>query len=384
MTEILTHTPKTRRFNFRTATEFAAKERGVPVWRIGMEAMLLSLGSRRLPGTDYFLHGAWRPGLTWTERRSFVGLKANLALNQALNPPSTPESRERTRDKLQGDHLFQAAGLPVAKTLAVAAVVDPGRGHRWLSSPESVQTYLREPGALPCFGKPVHSSAGLGAVRLEAWEDDETLRLGDGRRVKALDLVTELWAKHSEGYIFAEIVHPHPDLARLIGPVIGTLRVVTLDAGSGPEPLYAVQKTPAPGATVDSLAGPIGGFAAIDLGSGRVLREQDRRRIGGVDLEKNSVTGIALAGEILPDFAAALKMAQAAHASLGDRGILGIDILLGDRGPVVNEANSNPHHSVYQIGMARGVLNPDFLPRLKEVRARFRQTTPPPKHCPLQ
>ncbi|RYI22150.1 MAG: hypothetical protein EON48_08185, partial [Acetobacteraceae bacterium] len=62
MNEILTYKPKTR-FNLQAAIEFAARSRGVPVWRIGLEAMLLSLGPRRFSGKEYFLHGAWRPGL---------------------------------------------------------------------------------------------------------------------------------------------------------------------------------------------------------------------------------------------------------------------------------------------------------------------------------
>lgn len=380
MTEILSHKPKTRRFNFRAAMEFAARQRGVAAWRIGLEAMLLSLGARRLSGTDYFLHGAWRPGLTWAERRSFVGTLSNRALNMA----STPEMLDRVRDKLTADRHFRAAGLPVAQIRAVAAAGNPGGDRRWLASPEAVLAYLHEPGALPCFGKPVHGSGGIGVVRLEGWEDDGCLRLGDGRRVEAGALVAEIWAKHSKGFLFTEIVHPHPDLARLIGPVIGTLRVVTIDAGAGPEVLYAVQKIPAPGATVDSTAGPIGGYASVDPASGRVLREQDRKRMGGLDIDSNAASGRAIAGEVLPDFAVALDCARAAHASLGGYGILGIDILLSDRGPLVNEANANPHHSAYQIATARGVLNPNILPRLLAVRARFRAVTPRPKHCPLK
>ena len=96
------------------------------------------------------------------------------------------------------------------------------------------------------------------------------------------------------------------------------------------------------------------------------------------------MSGLAIAGERLPDFAAALDLARAAHACLGDYGILGIDILLSDRGPVVNEANAQPDHSAYQIANGRGVLNPDLLPRLRAVRDRFRAVTPRPKHCPLK
>jgi len=384
MAEILTHKPKNRRFDFKSAMAFAATQRRVAAWRIGLEAMRLSLGSRRLSGEDYFLHGAWRPGLTWAERRSFVGTLSSQALNTALQPPKTAEMQDRVRDKLTADRHFREAGLPLAEVRAVAAASDPGGGHRWLASPEAVLAYLREAGTLPCFGKPVHGSLGIGAVRLEGWEDHDRLRLGDGRTVAAGDLVAEIQQKYSEGFLFTEIVHPHPELTRLIGPVIGTLRVVTLDAGAGPEVLYAVLKTPAPGAMVDSAAGPLGGFASIDLASGRVLREQDRRQMGGQDIEANKTTGRTIAGETLPDFAAALDHARAAHSSLGEYGILGIDILLSDHGPLVNEANANPHHSVYQIAMARGVLNPDFLPRLLAVRERFRTVTPRPKHCPLK
>jgi Sugar-transfer associated ATP-grasp len=384
MTQILTHKPTSRRFNFSAATQFAAQKRGVPVWKIGLETMRLSLGSRKLSGEEYFLHGAWCPGLSWAERRGFVGSMVNQGLNSALNPPGTPEHMRLTGDKLVGDRMFRAAGLPMPETRAIAAVSDPENGLRWLPGPEAVLAFLREPEALPCFGKPVHGSTGLGAMRLEAWEDADQLRLGDGRRVLARDLVAELWATYSEGYMFVEIAHPHPDLARLIGPVIGTLRVVTVNAGKGPEVLYTGMKTPAPGATTDGLAGPIGGYASIDSASGRILREQDRKQMGGVDLEANAVTGQRLAGQILPDYTPALDMARRAHEVLSGHGILGIDILLSDQGPMVNEANRNPFHSVYQIGMARGVLNPDLLPAFEAVRARFRSMTPRPKHSPLR
>jgi hypothetical protein len=355
----------------------------VSSFRIGLEAMLLSRGSSKLDGKDYFLHGAWQSGLSWAERRAFIGSFVNRALNQALNPVSTPESRAVIEDKLVSEQRFKAAGLPVVPVRAVAAAQDPGSGLRWLDGPEAILAFLREPDALPCFGKPVFSSTGLGAVRLEGRDGEGNLRLGDGRVVSPGDLVAEIWADWSQGYIFADIAEPHPELARLIGPVIGTMRVVTVDAGLGPEVLYAVLKCPAKDATVDSAAGPLGSVAAIDLATGRILREQDRRSLGGTDLPVNAVTGVPLAGEVVPDFAAGLEMSLTAHASLGDHGILGLDIFLSDRGPLVNEANSNPHHSMYQIGFARGILNPGLLPRLKAVRARYRQVTPRPKLCPL-
>lgn len=384
MSQILSRKPSGRRLNMQGAIAYAMQERKVSAMRLGLEALLMSRGRSGLDGKDYFLHGAWQPGLTWAERRAFIGYAANRALNEALNPVPTPETRALIEDKLATERRFIAAGLPVVPVKAVAAAKDPGSGLRWLDGPEAMLAFLRDPDALPCFGKPVSSSIGIGAVRVESRTPDGMLRLGDGRVVAAEDLVQEIWADWSEGYIFAEIARPHPGMARLIGPVIGTLRVVTVDAGQGPEVLYAVQKCPAKDATVDSAAGPLGSFAAIDLGTGCILREQDRRSLGGVDLAANAVTGVALKGQPVPDLADGLTMARAAHACLGDHGILGMDILLSDRGPMVNEANSNPHHSLYQTGFARGFLNPELLPQLTAVRARYRAVTPRPKLCPLK
>jgi D-alanine-D-alanine ligase-like ATP-grasp enzyme len=79
-----------------------------------------------------------------------------------------------------------------------------------------------------------------------------------------------------------------------------------------------------------------------------------------------------------------MEAALAAHRALPERGIVGTDIMLSNRGPVVGEVNSNPFHSVYQTAHARGFLNADILPKLKAVRARFAGSVPLPKDCPLK
>jgi Sugar-transfer associated ATP-grasp len=105
--------------------------------------------------------------------------------------------------------------------------------------------------------------------------------------------------------------------------------------------------------------------------------------MGGTRLDHFPVTGTAVEGAVLPDFHKAVELAVRAHRAVGDYGILGADILLSDRGPIVNEVNANPFHTVYQSAFSRGILNPDFLPRLRAVRARFRHVTPRPKLGPL-
>jgi hypothetical protein len=371
----LTHKPPGRRVDAGAATRYAAGQRGVSTWRIGWEILRLSYGAGGLSSDDYFLHGAWQPGLTWSQRKEFVGSSVNLALNRSLTPPRKEKADDAT-DKLAAAERFSMASLPQPRILAVAATEVPGSGARWLDGPEATLEFLMAPGCLPCFGKPVHESLSTGAASFVAVDDDGTIVFGSGQRVPPQDLVREIWDDYGRGFVFQELVRPHPGLASLIGPVIGSLRVVTIDDGRGPTPLYAVLKIPAAGAMVDGSAGPVGCAAAIDLETGGVLRLQDRRQMGGTSLDHFPVTGAKVEGAVLPDFAEALKLAVLAHEAIGNRGILGADILLSDRGPLVNEMNTNPFHAVYQSAFARGLLNPDLLPGLRAVRARIRDITP--------
>lgn len=383
MTQSLSHKPKGRQLNYGHAALYAAKQRKVSTWRIALEIFLLSRGPGRLTSDDYFLHGAWQPGLSRAERRAFVGSNVNRALNRALNPPVELGRHMILRDKLASRELFAKAGLPQPRCLAVASDRAPAEGLRWLDSQEALLAFLAEPASYPCFGKPVFGSTGTGAASLVGRDGDDLL-LGDGRRVTTGDLAAEIWRDHSKGFVFQELVQPHVDLAVWMGPVLGSLRILTIDAGSGPEVLYSNLKLPAAGAMVGSASGPLGCNAAVERETGRILRVQDRRQIGATDLQANPVTGQAAVGQILPDYAEAKRLAVEAHRALGDFGLVGMDILLSDRGPLVVEANSSPHHSSYQIGNARGILNQELLPKLESVRARFRDVTPRPKLCPLK
>lgn len=384
MSQNLSHKLTGRRFDFATATVAAAKHREVSPLRIAFETAVLRRLSGKLNSREYFTQGAWRPGLTWAERRQFIGKHVSVALNTAINPPPDRKALLRVDDKIVSGQFLVGHGIPMPRRLAVAAATDPDAGAPWLDSPEATLEFLRSPGVLPCFGKPAHSTMGLGAVRLMGLTDTGALIVGGGRTVTPEALVAEIWANHPRGYVFDELIVPHPDLAAQIGPVIGTLRIVTINSGAGPEVLYAACRGPAAGATVDSSAGQLGVMLAIDSVTGRILRMQDRTRLGGMDAPVNPVTGRDPVGEVLPDYPAALEAALAAHRCLPERGVLGTDIMLSDRGAVVGEVNGSPYQSVYQMAFARGLLNAELLPRLKAVRARFSGTVARPRLSPLK
>lgn len=303
----------------------------------------------------------------------------NAALNPAL-PKGTPSILV---DKLACHARFTAAGLPQARILAVAAREAPTTGEDWLRSSAATLEFLNRTDVLPCFGKPVHGRHSLGAVAIMARTEDGRLLLGNGREVDPAALVEEIWRDFDQGYMFQVLVRPHRDLAALFGPVIGSIRIVTVNKGDGPELLYAVQRAPAAGAMVDSSTGKLGTYAAVDLRSGQVIRAQDRRQMGATDLANNALTGARWPGADLPEFSSTVQIALAAHAAFPECGIAGSDLFVSDAGPVISEINVNPDHAAYQTGHARGFLNPEILPRLQAVRARFRNSGPQPRCLPL-
>ena len=99
-----------------------------------------------------------------------------------------------------------------------------------MHSAEAIASYLLTPGNLPVFGKPLAGSRSVGAVSIIKVQGD-LVELGDGRQVSALVLGNEIAAAFPKGYMFQELLRPHPEIERLSGPAVASIRVFTLWQG---------------------------------------------------------------------------------------------------------------------------------------------------------
>jgi hypothetical protein len=228
-----------------------------------------------------------------------------------------------------------------------------------------IEAFLAAEGRLPIFGKPIDASRSVGAASFISL-DGTTLTLGDGTKTSVSAIAAEIARDYPKGYLFQSLLRPHPQMERLCGPIVGTLRIVTLVGQNGPEPLYAVLKMPGPGAMVDGWASGRNGMALVDLATGTLIRGQMATNPAGTDQDTNPITGMRLPGAALPDWDRAVEIAKDAHALLTDTGMVGVDVILSDQGPVINELNSNPLASLYQRSSGRGLLNPEFKARFQE------------------
>lgn len=356
----------TRTVNLNDALVATSRARGISPVRVATEIIRLNLGRQRLTWKEYFLYGAHQAGLAPGDRAEFLGDGVMRAMNDALNQRPLGING-LIADKLLTNLVLTRCGLPVAGIRGVAVKNSIASPYPILRNPEDFGRFLRDQ-PLPFFGKPVQGSRSVGAVSVVGREA-ETLIFGDGSRTTISDFAAEAFRQFAGGYMLQDLIQPHPDLARIVGPVISSLRIVTVRVGAEIVPLYSAMKMPGAGQMVDDIVSLINTLCSVDLATGRIVRGQDACRLGGTEMAVNPVTGATLAGAGLPFWQEAKALALNVHAVFGNPGLLGTDIALTDTGPRVIEVNSYPLHGFYQKCFARGFWNADIAPIMTEALA---------------
>lgn len=372
MSSIFVTEAPSRNFDSAKALRWAAKRRGMSPMRLSLEILRSAIGRQRLKWNHYFLDGAWQPGLDATERAGFLGTAPLRAINRRLAVPGSGLSGLMA-DKVLTDMVLTRAGLPVAPIRAVASAVDAAGPNKTLLGHAALAAFLAET-PLPVFGKPVHASLSIGAVSIIGREGSDLI-LGDGRQVSIADFASEVLRLFPMGYVFQDLMTPHPDLERITGPVIASVRLVTLRLGGQIVPLYTCLKMPGKDQMVDCIASFVNTLAGVDHRTGTVLRGQDLRKMGGLDMAENPVTGMPLSGQVLPDWDKVLELGIATHRLLVRQGIIGADIAITPDGPRIIELNAEPGHVLYHRSFARGFWNSDIAPLVTQALAEVGHKT---------
>lgn len=355
------------KFDVARIMPWVARNYGVSQTRQLAEMARLAIPPYRMTPDEYVRYALFRPDLTMEDKRRFLSERAGVALNIRLSPPQARMSaiaafKHRSRWYIGG------AGLPMPEIRAIFLPEGPAGNLHHLPDAAAIADWLRSEGAVPCFGKPVDGTYSIGGAAIVGVEDGgKTLRLGNDTTIGTEEFAASVIANFRSGYLFQPILRMHPVLAPYCGTAAGSMRVVTLWSAGGPEVLYTGFKLPPLGGMVDGpTKGHPSAFGVVDPASGLLLRSQYNNRMNLEAVTHAPATGLPLEGLVLPDMAAALALACAAHRLFPTHGIFGADVILTDTGPVLNEMNISPTHSIYQRGADRALMNPDFAPRLQE------------------
>lgn len=345
-----------------------ARKYGISPFRQMKEMFWLRFGPGKIALAEYYANGLYEPDLPADDKREYVGRIGSWELNDRMSPAPLTETRAFVREKVMYTALLQRLGLPTTETQAVAVDGRSFGDIPALRSPQEARDFLLTRAEFPVFGKPCEGYASVGSVLLTGIEGDEVV-MGNDRRAPLEAFCREMFEDYPEGFILQKALEQHPDMTRVIGRSVGTLRMVTVRDEVWPRMLYTVWKVPSPDAMSDNFWQAGSMVARVD-DEGRVGLCRRGTGLDGHWIEEHPVTGERFDSVSIPHWAEARRVACEAHALFPEFGIIGWDMAITPDGPVIVEANDNPFHVLWQLANGRGIRNADFMPAFDAAAAR--------------
>lgn len=265
------------------------------------------------------------------------------------------------QDERKGIHaIINHAGLPLdANALKNKALFERACRAAGLPLPETISRSEQAGHHAALISKPMFGSKGKGVVRLVR-QPDGGLRSSDGAiTVVRGDISAWLARELAAGQIVQECLSVARDVAPISPGALPTVRAVTvLDERGVPEVtdcalrLSLDDARAADNFNIDNLVAP------IDLQTG-VLGTALRRVAGGfAETDVHPATGARIAGAVLQSLDVVKQLAVCAHRAFSqDFAVIGWDIGLSDRGPVLIEGNWNPGYNVLQLVQRVGLAD---------------------------
>jgi hypothetical protein len=285
-------------------------------WSVGDRALGSLVAALRLDGWSVAERGFISPEI----RAAGLSMRARKGVHRLLNPAAFPLGVSPLKNKTLFATHVAAHALPAPETFDAAL----GSLEAWLARRDAV------------IAKPSYSSRGRG-VALLVCDDPPAL----ARRLRPL---------LEAGGVVQEKATTHPDLADLSPGALPTLRVVTcLDEAGEPEVCAVVLRLGSGGPRpVDNFNA--GGLAVAIDQAGRAATAYRTSGSRVQVLAGHPVTGATISGLAIPDLDAARASAVRAHATLPPGWtVVGWDVGLTDRGPLLIEGNWNPGTDIVQL-----------------------------------
>lgn len=339
----------------------ARKQAGRKGFGVLLDLIRLSVAKRRVYDPERYFHfrlfeyGSSRSD----EMKAFLDHRDRSDMNTDANYLALKDHAVDQKQYLEA--VLRDAGVAVVHTQAILRSSGHACG-KILTSTDQAQRFLRTEAKYPAFGKPVDGSMSMGAANLECYlPQEDALQLSDGRQVPLEKFVEEALGHYGEyGYMIQTRLSQHPDLQAVVGDSISCVRVVSHRNDDGIRNLYAVWKISAQNSVADNIWREGNLCAAVDVVTGEVLRCRSGEGVDCQDIEQHPITGVPIVGLRLPDWNRVLEIVKDASTLMSYTDLIGWDVAMTDRGPVIVEGNTNPEHGLYQLANQEGLLSTDF------------------------
>ena len=349
-----------------------AKNYGVSPLRQTKDIFSMRFGSQKLGANEYYDLRVFDPAYDKKAKRAFLGQGGMNALNLEMNPDTLMDKKNFIGNKLMyTDHLRKSC-IPTTETQAFVLAGYNKDPNFVLSDVEAIVAFMRDKAQYPLFGKPMGGSLSVGSVKIDGMSEGQ-LMLGNGSRVPLEAFAKDVLEQYKDGYLLQTDLKPHQDMQGIIGDAIGSIRVVTVNDGSGLKPAYAVWKIPSPAAMSDNYWQDGSMLGLINISDGTVLNCHRGKGPSAELLEKHPQSQQSVVGFQVPHWTSVIENAIAAHELFPEFGIFGFDIAITEDGPVIMECNDKPNHMVYQYPARRGIQNQDLKPIWDSVIDRLKK-----------
>lgn len=311
-----------------------ARVTGKPVWRQILEQLWLSI-RYSIPPDKYYVFDLFRPERLANARHYILRYELKGGFHNLVHFHTRVIMRRSTKESLKDKLLFfrRCEKARVASPLVYLAATADGT-----FAPE---TYKAD--GLPARDLFIKPAKGKGGRGCEKWLHRDGRYEGPAGQLlteAALRAHILALAARRGRYLIQECLANHPDLMRF-GSGLTSLRITTCKTEPGGfEVTNAVLKMSlAAGSSVDNFHQG-GVVCRVDVATGEVGPAWDNWiKRPCVLHHQHPATGAAIAGMFLPCWPETVAMVAKAASLFPDRIMIGFDVAITDRGPVIIEGN---------------------------------------------
>ncbi len=350
----------------------ARKKFGKSLFSQISEMAKLSMGPGKLRPEEYYYYGLYDDSrYSYDQKARFLGKSAQDRIHFTCNDLAWWAI---AHDKL----VFYAtmAGLGF-RTPRIFAVYHPTRDFEsapGFATAEALAGFLRDGMSYPFFSKPVCGMYSVGVASVESYDGaNDSLVLHGGDAVPVEGFVEAVAPFFEQGYLFQERLVPDPDVARIVGTGMATVRVMVLTVDDEMEIYRVVWKIPANGNVADNFWRQGNMLGAVDPETGCV-----QQVVRGVGPERELVeahpdSGAALVGRQIPAWDEIRALTLAAARAFPGLTIQAWDVALTDKGPMLLELNIGGDFNLPQLATGAGLMDDRLRKLIARSRARNRQ-----------
>lgn len=321
------------------------------------EILVLRFSRGELDPSEYYyyrLHDDVTYSLS--DKKQFIGQRAGEKINDGLNDK---EWRAIANDKLILYSILRGVGLPLPEIYAVyrptfrffSAILS-------LTNTDLLKVFLRNQVRYPFFAKPVVGAFGSGAVAVKAYDKTTgQITLFNEDRMSVEELVRTIDSSSATGYLLQEYLMPHPDIKKICGECLSTVRFNISLTAEGPSLFHCFWKIPTGRNMTDNFSsGETGNLlGCVNLETGLVEGVTGGSGFEITGYHNHPDTGEPLLGITLPYWEEMKSLCLNAATMLPGLRLQHWDVALSERGPVLMEVNSFGVFSGHQIAYRSGI-----------------------------